>query len=60
MQNNRTLSGVLEKADIYLETIFEFNVVDRFPNEMTGWNNSARRLLKSSSKLSDEEVRLIR
>ena len=51
---------MLEKADIYLETIFEFNVVDRFPNEMTGWNNSARRLLKSSSKLSDEEVRLIR
>ena len=60
MQNNRTLSGVLENADIYLETILEFNVVDRFPNEMTCWNNSARRLLKSSSKLSDGEVRLIR
>ena len=47
-----------KKAEIYLETIFEFNVVDRFPNEMTGWNNSARRLLKSSSKLSDEEVKM--
>ena len=56
MQNNRTLTSVLEKADLYVETCFEYYPVDAnsLPSELESWNKHARHIL-ANCKLSDEE-----
>ena len=58
MQNNRTLTSVLEKADLYLESIFDFVVVDAdtIPAEQQRWNDEAKQILKSCSRFSNEQV----
>ena len=59
LQNGRTLTSVLEKCDLYIASIFEYQIVESFPEGMTSWNDSARKLLKSTSKLDDDQVRFL-
>ncbi len=58
LQNNRTCTSVLEKADLYLASIFDYVVVDEtsIPAEMPCWQEHSRSILKRCSRLSDEEV----
>ena len=57
LQNNRTLTSVLEKADLYVESIFEYHPIDAesMPTETHDWNRAARNIL-ASSNFSDDEA----
>jgi hypothetical protein len=56
LQNSRTLTSVFEKADLYVETCFEYCPVEAssFPTELQAWNRHARRIL-ANSKLSEDQ-----
>ena len=57
LQNSRTLTSVLEKADLYVQTLFEYHPIDcdSVPSDQLQWNQEAKSIL-ANGKLSDEEV----
>jgi hypothetical protein len=59
MQNNRTLTGILEKCDLHIENVFEYHAIETLPEEVPEWNSYARFVLRpalSAHQLTQEQV----
>jgi hypothetical protein len=58
LQNSRTLTSVLEKADLHVETCFEYCPVEAMPVEVAQWSKHARSILQQYRKLSEDQASL--